>query len=408
MAAVMLVGASIAYAEESSAAAEDTVAAETVEDTADEAAVQAATEEVQAVSEEESGADDSEEPDDPDPEPTPDPDPEPEPEPESPTISLDIVANSTKTLNVGGTLNTEASVTPEGTSVSWESSDTSVASVAVSSSTLNATIKAVGTGTATITASVSGDAYVSFTVNVKKADSSDNNNSNNNNNGGSTTPKTNTNSGTSSLVSASTVNSAVSTYTMPENIPENVALTVNCKLDKNTDTMLDALYSYDSYATFFVSPEKIYKKDDRVRRIVGQGHSIGITLTSDDIKDSDTALEVLENANADLTKVCGVPTRLVAVQGGSKSLSKDVYKALKKAGYRIWDWDYSTGTDITNAKTAAETLEKKLDTKDRVVVRLNSGEKSAEMLTEALGYMSYVQIPTQALADSDIPVCFAK
>ncbi len=401
LAAVFLIGASIAYAQES--------------DEIEDAAEQTTVEEIQEpVSKPEntdvsSGEDDPEPEPEPDPEPEPEPeldpdpdpipDPDPEPEPQTPTLELSVADRSTVSLEVGKTKKIYATVTPEGTEVDWESSDEAVASVAVSNNTLQATITAAKAGTAKITAEAEGVKPMSFYVYVKGQE--------NPNPDPNPNPNPTPIGGRSTGLGVPATSLPTATYKMPDHIPQNVSLTVDSNLGTSTDKILDALYSYDCYATFFVDPAKIYEKDNRVRRIVGQGHSVGLQLPAKQAQRASAALAVLSDANDELTTVCGVPTRLVAVEGGSGNLPKKVYKALKKAGYRIWDWDYTTGTDFSDSKKAAEALEEKMDTKGTLVVRMTSDKKTANMLTETLGYMSYVQIPTRALTSSDTPVCFA-
>jgi uncharacterized protein YjdB len=300
-----------------------------------------------------------------------------------PTVKLDT---SSFSLYVNGTRTLKATVTPAGSAVTWKSADKSIATV-----DKNGKVTGIKAGKTTITARMDKNTSASCTVTVTNAPTTS---------GGVPTA--------SGLPSASSdlLSSLTSQYTLPTNTPDYVVLTFSGKLNKNTDTILDALYLYDSFGTFFVNEEDIYSKDDRVRRIVGEGHSIGILLTEEDLTDVDTALAALDRANIELSTVCGVPTRLVAIEGGSeKNLSKKIYNALKKNGYRIWDWDYQVEGQATSDTTASENLEKELDTTGRVVVRMDTKKSTVSTLEDVLGFMSYASMTTQALADSDKPVC---
>ena len=290
---------------------------------------------------------------------------------------------STYSLRPGGIAKLKADYSPESYSVTWASSDKTVATVTPGKKG-TCMVTAVAPGTATIIAALESGETASCQITVRQ----------------SSYP-----SGLPSGLFGSSLFGTTSPYTMPDNIPKNVALTFDCTLGTHTDTILDALYLYDSFATFFVQSKDIYRKDDRVRRIVGEGHAIGIMLTADELTSADTALAALTSANSKLSTVCGVPTRLVTVEGGSAdNISQEVYDTLRENGYRVWDWDYRVDETESTAK-AAEALEKQLDTTKRVVVRMNTRRRSIQTLETVLGYMRFANMPTRALADSDKPVC---
>lgn len=345
----------------------------------------------------------------PDPEPTPEPDPEPDPEEQFSFVSSSASVTAGKSVTLTLSCNVEDTVTDV------TSSYPSVAQVSDfggdQADGTTVTIAGLKKGTATITATTQNGYTATCRVTVKKASTKkdDPNQKPNNNNqkpGNTTpttptTPSTNIGSGSTALTSGLTT----TTYTKPDHIPSSVALTFSCSLGKYTDTILENMDTYNTYGTFFVPSKDIYRKDDRVRRIVGQGNAIGITLTKEQSSDTHKALRALKRANDRLSTVCGVPTRLVTIEGGSEQLSSDVYTALTEAGYRVWDSTYTvTANDV---KSDTEKLESAMDTTKRVVVRMDTSKHSAEVLKETLGYMNFAAIPTKALADSDRPVCQA-
>lgn len=317
---------------------------------------------------------------------------------ETKTITLE---KTSLMLYVDGTYTMAATVSPAGTAYTWNTSDKAVATV-----DKNGVITGVKAGKATITAKIDDNVSASCAVTVvERADGSGKTDKIS-----SGTSKTKfSSSWYSSLFGPNGLfSSLTSKYTLPDHIPDYVVLTFDGSLNKNTDTILDALYLYDSFGTFFIQSKDIYRKDDRVRRIVGEGHTIGITLTSADLTNAGTALAALESANNKLSTVCGVPTRLVSIEGGSKdNLSKEIYKVLRKNGYRIWDWDYQVDETETSSK-ASEALEKELDTTGRIVIRMNTRKRTISTLEEVLGFMNYSSMSTQSLVDSDNPVCQMK
>lgn len=347
--------------------------------------------------------------DTPDPDPTPEPDPEPDPDP---TEEFAFVSSSVS-VKAGKSVSLTLSCNVEDTVTTVTSSSPSVAQVSDfggnQADGTTVTVAGLKKGSATITAKTENGYKATCTVTVTKAKTKkddpkkpDNNNGGSSNNPGTNnnpiSPSTNIGTGSTSLTSGLTT----TTYTKPDNIPSSVALTFSCSLGKYTDTILENMDTYNTYGTFFVPSKDIYRKDDRVRRIVGQGNAIGITLTKDQVSDTHKALRAVKRANTRLSTVCGVPTRLITIEGGSDQLSSDVYTALTDAGYRVWDSTYTVTAD-----TDTEKLESAMDTKKRVVVRMDTSKHSAEVMKEVLGYMNFAAIPTKALADSDKPVCQA-
>lgn len=347
---------------------------------------------------------------DPAPEPTPDPDPDP-----TPTERFTFVSSSAS-VKAGNSVSLTLSCNVDDTVTSVTSSSPSVAQISDfggdQANGTTVTVAGLKKGAATITAKTENGYQATCTVTVTKAKAKkddpkkpDNNGGNSNNpgtNNNPTSPSTNIGPGSTSLTSGLTT----TTYTKPDNIPSSVALTFSCSLGKYTDTILENMDTYNTYGTFFVPSKDIYRKDDRVRRIVGQGNAIGITLTKEQVSDTHKALRALKRANTRLSTVCGVPTRLVTIEGGSDALSSDVYTALTDAGYRVWDSTYTVAAN--DVKTDTEKLESAMDTKKRVVVRMDTSKHSAEVMKEVLGYINFAAIPTKALADSDKPVCQAE
>ena len=120
--------------------------------------------------------------------------------------------------------------------------------------------------------------------------------------------------------------------------------------EENTAAVLDILKEHDIKATFFVVGENVRKHPDIARRIVEEGHTIGIHCNRHDYD------EIYESVNSYLAdfkeaydavyEVTGVEIQLFRFPGGSiNAYSKDVYKEIiekmTEEGFTYFDWNGS-------------------------------------------------------------------
>jgi len=139
-----------------------------------------------------------------------------------------------------------------------------------------------------------------------------------------------------------------------------------------TDKVLDVLEEKDVKATFFLIGEYVEKYPEVARRIVGEGHTIGIHCYRHDYgvlyASKESFLEDFQKAYDVIYQVTGVETRLFRFPGGSMNdYNKDVYQeiieAMTEQGYIYYDWNASLEdavgkreqqTLIRNAVTSAQ------------------------------------------------------
>lgn len=119
---------------------------------------------------------------------------------------------------------------------------------------------------------------------------------------------------------------------------------------ENTERVLDILKERNIKATFFVVGENVRRYPDIARRIVEEGHTIGIHC---DRHDYDALYESVDSYVADFEKarqtvyeVTGVETNLFRFPGGSiNSYNEDIYediiKEMTDRGYIYFDWNAS-------------------------------------------------------------------
>ena len=119
---------------------------------------------------------------------------------------------------------------------------------------------------------------------------------------------------------------------------------------ENTAAVLDVLKDRNIKATFFVVGENVKKNPEVARRIVAEGHTIGIHCYSHDYKQlyESTAsyLEDFNEAYKTVLEVTGVRVKLFRFPGGSinaynKAVCQDIIKEMTDRGFIYFDWNAS-------------------------------------------------------------------
>ena len=119
---------------------------------------------------------------------------------------------------------------------------------------------------------------------------------------------------------------------------------------ENTNKILDILKEKDIKATFFVVGKNVERNPETTRRIVEEGHTIGIHCYNHDYNviysNVDAYVEDFEKARAIVYEVTGVETNIFRFPGGSinsynKKVYKDIIEAMSAKGYVYYDWNAS-------------------------------------------------------------------
>lgn len=153
--------------------------------------------------------------------------------------------------------------------------------------------------------------------------------------------------------------------------PEKTAyLTFDDGPSANTGRILDALRESGQKATFFVVGKNIPGHEDMLRRMVSEGHTIGVHTDSHDYRKIYASVEAfLEDFHRTYTAVyeaCGVRPEIFRFPGGSvNSYNRAIYQPLiaemLRRGFVYYDWSVSgedaTGKDYTPEQLAALVME---------------------------------------------------
>lgn len=113
-----------------------------------------------------------------------------------------------------------------------------------------------------------------------------------------------------------------------------------------TNKLLDTLKQCNVKATFFVVGKEIIGREDMLKRIYTEGHSIGLHTYSHDFKkiykSPEAFIKEMKDTNELVVKLTGSSTNLVRFPGGSsKHLNENLLEKLHENNFKVYDWDSS-------------------------------------------------------------------
>ena len=138
-----------------------------------------------------------------------------------------------------------------------------------------------------------------------------------------------------------------------------------------TDMVLNILREKNVKATFFLIGEYVEKYPEVAKRIVEEGHAIGIHCYVHDYdviyESVDSYLEDFRKAYDVIYEVTGVETRLFRFPGGSvnaynKSVCNDIVEEMTKQGYIYYDWNASIGDAAAKGAEPSQLIENARET----------------------------------------------
>lgn len=113
-----------------------------------------------------------------------------------------------------------------------------------------------------------------------------------------------------------------------------------------TDKILNILNEKGVKATFFVVGQKIRGKEEILKRIVEEGHSIGLHTYTHNYKkiyaSQENFIEEMDKTRDEIREVTGITSNLIRFPAGSKPyLNKEFLNKLHSKNYRVYDWNAS-------------------------------------------------------------------
>lgn len=165
---------------------------------------------------------------------------------------------------------------------------------------------------------------------------------------------------------------------------------------ESTEQILDILKEHNIKATFFVIGENVRKHPETARRIVEEGHTIGIHC---DVHDYDMLYESADSYVADFEKaydtvlsVTGVRAKIFRFPGGSinaynKGVYKDIIAAMEARGFVYFDWNASVEDAAGGKPTPEELVQNARDTslgRKRVILLAHDRVGNTALALDAL------------------------
>lgn len=120
--------------------------------------------------------------------------------------------------------------------------------------------------------------------------------------------------------------------------------------EENTNRVLDILKERDIKATFFLVGENVKKHPEVAKRIVAEGHTIGIHCNNHDYEviyaSADSYVQDFETARQIVYEVTGVETNIFRFPGGSinhynQNVYDEIIEKMTEKGYIYYDWNAS-------------------------------------------------------------------
>ncbi len=189
-----------------------------------------------------------------------------------------------------------------------------------------------------------------------------------------------------------------------------VYLTFEDAPNEYTADILDTLAEYNRKATFFVTGEGAAAYPQLIRRMLVEGHSIGLhTMTGAEEYESINALiEDLDALNDLLCRITKQKFRLLRLPEGSSTtlgtLGEDAYDRIAAEGYVLWDWNVDV---LDTAQTTASRIGYRaidgIGRHDMPVLRYHSAALTAASLPTLFNYINENEQISVAAITAAIP-----
>lgn len=176
-----------------------------------------------------------------------------------------------------------------------------------------------------------------------------------------------------------------------------------------TNDILITLQEHQAKATFFMLSPHMQERPDVVKRIVEEGHSVGLHGVTHDVNQfyhsKQTVLGEMNEAQKVLESITGIHSVLIRTPYGSVPyLVKPFRKALNAQGYQVWDWNMdSRDWDLKDGKYVESVIDQIQQFEGNgatPVVLLHDQANTAKYLPKLLGYLTKQGFQMKKLDDS--------
>ncbi len=178
-------------------------------------------------------------------------------------------------------------------------------------------------------------------------------------------------------------------------LPQKIAyLTFDDGPNKYTLQILNILKQKQGKATFFIIGGKASHYPQTMKRLINEGHYIGLHSMSHDVKrlytgDPTALITEMEQTRSIVRRTTNLDTHLVRVPYGSMPYLKKNYRdALVSARYKMWDWTIDT-YDWKSHHNPSAILDRVMNQSDEQVevILMHDSSVTVKILPKVIDYL---------------------
>jgi peptidoglycan/xylan/chitin deacetylase (PgdA/CDA1 family) len=163
-----------------------------------------------------------------------------------------------------------------------------------------------------------------------------------------------------------------------------------------TEQILNILAHYNATGTFFMLEPHIRQFPNTVRRMLYEGHALGLHGVSHKVDEFyaswHSVIQELDLTRIRIQQVTGTDTVLVRTPYGSMPhLKRSQFKAIEQKGYRLWDWNvdsldwkYKNDYSVSLVKKNVRRLDK---SRVNPVILLHDLKETAQFLPKIILFL---------------------
>lgn len=189
----------------------------------------------------------------------------------------------------------------------------------------------------------------------------------------------------------------------------------------NTERILDTLKEYNVKATFFVIYKDYKEERELYKRIVDEGHTIGVHTASHNYSkiyaSVDAYLSDFERISKQIEQTTGVKPEIFRFPGGSinaynAATYREIIAEMVRRGYTYYDWNSSSGDAGSGNVSKSEIVDNVLNTGKKIskrIVLMHDGKghsATADALPKIIEGLQKQGYKLEALTKDVKPVCF--
>lgn len=182
-----------------------------------------------------------------------------------------------------------------------------------------------------------------------------------------------------------------------------------------TEQILNILARYNAVGTFFMLEPHIVRFPNTVRRMLDEGHALGLHGVSHKVNEfyasRHSVVQEFDLTRIRIQQITGTDTVLVRTPYGSMPhLKRTQFKAIEQAGYRLWDWNvdsldwkYKNDYSVSLVKKHVRRLDK---SRVSPVILMHDLKETAQLLPKVILFLKKRGYQLDKLDSSLMPLNF--